>query len=324
MHGRLFLIDSGSSEDSLLAWMLREKGYEVSLSSSPGHDLETWQSCPPDVMLLNVVQPIAEAQHKILLYREAMRTPIVAMLTPDVVLSLRSDSVLTADHFIFKPFRLEQLQAILQLEKLNRGAAQGAGPNARQWPALERRKADRRNERRHGQQAAGNRHQDSAFKVDTELQDVFINGTPLNLSRKEYALFRLLAGEPGALYTDDQIIQRLWPNCSWVTETEVRQYIYRLRKRIERNPDLKVCIETIRGRGYRLIESFCPRVGAVRPSRLTQAGGPVPASLKSTLTPAWPGSARFPPRTPGVIPLPSRPLSCPPDEPPFSSESTPN
>ena len=51
---------------------------------------------------------------------------------------------------------------------------------------------------------------DGHLRVDLAGREVHLDGLPVALSRKEYALLALLAGQPGRLITQGQILKALW------------------------------------------------------------------------------------------------------------------
>lgn len=87
------------------------------------------------------------------------------------------------------------------------------------------------------------------FEVDLVRRRVFIKGSPIKLSHKEYDLFCFFARNPDRVLTEEQIYERVWH-----TDKEYHSSLYkpinRLRQKIE--PDLHdpVYIHTIRSVGY--------------------------------------------------------------------------
>jgi DNA-binding response OmpR family regulator len=73
----------------------------------------------------------------------------------------------------------------------------------------------------------------------------------MRLTPKEYELLKLLAREPGRVFTNEEIINCLWDG-GRATSTDVKQYIYHLRNKIERDPQDPQLIQNIKGFGYKL------------------------------------------------------------------------
>lgn len=88
--------------------------------------------------------------------------------------------------------------------------------------------------------------------VDTVGKRVFLNGAEVKLSPKEYELVRLLASEPGRVFSNEEILQAVWAGRQWATAQDVKQYIYFVRKKLEADPENPKFIITVRGFGYKL------------------------------------------------------------------------
>jgi DNA-binding response OmpR family regulator len=91
------------------------------------------------------------------------------------------------------------------------------------------------------------------IRIDDRAKTVTIGAEPVALSPKEYELLRLLASEPGRVFTNEEIINSLWDG-GRATSSDVKQYIYHLRNKIERDPQVPQLIVNIKGFGYKLAE----------------------------------------------------------------------
>jgi DNA-binding response OmpR family regulator len=91
-----------------------------------------------------------------------------------------------------------------------------------------------------------------ALVVDNTSKRVFLNGAEVKLSPKEYELVRLLASEPGRVFSNEEILQAVWTGRRWATAQDVKQYIYFVRKKLEADPENPQFIITVRGFGYKL------------------------------------------------------------------------
>ena len=90
------------------------------------------------------------------------------------------------------------------------------------------------------------------LRIDDAQKRIFReDGTPIELSPKEYALLVLLASEPGRVFSDEEIRRHVWPNGHGITRKDVTHYIYLLRRKLERQGVSSRVIENVRGHGYR-------------------------------------------------------------------------
>ena len=90
------------------------------------------------------------------------------------------------------------------------------------------------------------------IKIDDRSKLVFIEGEEHHLSPKEYALLKLFAEDAGRVISNQEIIFQLWPENNRAVDSDVKQYIFLLRKRIEKNPQQPRWILNVKGFGYRL------------------------------------------------------------------------
>nr|BAL58319.1 hypothetical protein HGMM_OP1C014 [Candidatus Acetothermum autotrophicum] len=88
--------------------------------------------------------------------------------------------------------------------------------------------------------------------VDNVAKRVFLNGAEVKLSPKEYELVRLLASEPGRVFSNEEILQAVWAGRHGATAQDVKQYIYFVRKKLEADPENPKFIITVRGFGYKI------------------------------------------------------------------------
>ncbi|GBC76227.1 DNA-binding response regulator MtrA [bacterium HR07] len=89
--------------------------------------------------------------------------------------------------------------------------------------------------------------------IDDHAKEVRLNGATLPLTPREYALIRLLASEPGRVFSAHEIIERAWGTEKFVSTEDVKKYIYLLRQKIEHDPQTPQIILTVRGFGYKFV-----------------------------------------------------------------------
>lgn len=90
------------------------------------------------------------------------------------------------------------------------------------------------------------------FQIDQRSKTVLFNGKSLNLTRKEFDLFELLAQDVDRVFMSHEIINHLWPENNRATKSDLYQYMHLLRKKIENDPNNPQWILTMKGFGYKL------------------------------------------------------------------------
>ncbi|MES2092613.1 MAG: response regulator transcription factor [Actinomycetota bacterium] len=90
-----------------------------------------------------------------------------------------------------------------------------------------------------------------ALRIDSLAVAVTVDGRPLSMSPKEFALLRLLAGSEGGIVSRTRILEEVWGSTRNIDQNIVDQYVSYLRRKLEQ-VECGVHIVTKRGAGYLL------------------------------------------------------------------------
>ncbi len=175
---------------------------------------------PPDLVLLDLGLPDIDGYEVCRRLRSRSAVPII-------VITARGDEVdrvigleLGADDYIVKPFGFRELVARIRAVTRRAGPASSTSPVVT-WGPLE---------------------------VDTRSRRALVDGVEVALTRKEFDLLALLASDPGATKTREEILETVW-DAHWYGPTKTLDvHVASLRKKLG-DPNL---IETVRGVGFRL------------------------------------------------------------------------
>lgn len=144
-------------------------------------------------------------------------TPILMLTGKDTVTDKESGLDAGADDYLTKPFHMKELMA--------RVRALLRRPGAMMENVIK----------------AGN------LTLDTQKHRAYLNGEPLSLVPKEYALLEFFMRHPGRVFTAEALLEHVWPTDSDSTSLAVRTTMKRLRKKID--PE-GVLLKTEHGVGY--------------------------------------------------------------------------
>mgnify|MGYP001812042791 CR=1 FL=1 len=87
--------------------------------------------------------------------------------------------------------------------------------------------------------------------IDTQHRAVAMRDKEVHLTDREFDLLVYLARTPGHPVTASQLLESVWHSrTDWQTTRTVAEHVYRLRRKLERDPASPERILTIRGRGY--------------------------------------------------------------------------
>jgi two-component system alkaline phosphatase synthesis response regulator PhoP len=85
--------------------------------------------------------------------------------------------------------------------------------------------------------------------INPEKYQVFLDGSIVEMPRKEFELLHLLASKPGKVWSRDSIMDRVWGTEVIVGGRTIDVHIRKIREKIGQD-----CIKTIKGVGYKFEE----------------------------------------------------------------------
>ncbi|MCL6642335.1 MAG: response regulator transcription factor [Candidatus Bipolaricaulota bacterium] len=220
---KILVVDDDTDIVRLLKYFLEAKGRQVQTASSGTAALELFKKEPPDLVILDVVMPGMDGWAVLQKIRESSQVPVLMLTGKDAPTDKAKGLLSGADDYIAKPFDLAELEArIVAVMRRYKPATR---------PALVR---------------VGD------LEIDDSVKQVKLKGRTVSLSPKEYELLKLLASEPGRVFSHQEIIAEVWQDKPLITSSDVTKYIYLLREKLEDDPENPKYILTVRGFGYKL------------------------------------------------------------------------
>lgn len=224
---RILVVDDEADIANLLGTVLREEGFSVRVVTDSRQALEVFNSFRPDLVSLDVMMPSVDGISLCLQLRKETDVPILFVSAksdpPDRVVGLR----IGADDYMGKPFDNNELVARVEALLRRRSYAAVAERDRRQL--------------RFGM-----------FIVDLGSVQAIRGDAPLPLTPTEFKLLKTLAGEPGRVFTRDDLLTGVWGYEPGSDTRLVDVHVGRLRKKLIDGGVTEVQIETARGFGYKL------------------------------------------------------------------------
>jgi two-component system response regulator MtrA len=87
--------------------------------------------------------------------------------------------------------------------------------------------------------------------IDLAAHRVFRGSELIELRPREFDLLCTLAANPGRVLSRLELLQKVWGHKSVVLTRTVDVHVVQIRRKIERNPDDRQFIVTVRRHGYR-------------------------------------------------------------------------
>lgn len=227
----ILIVEDDAAVRTFLADNLAADGFEPLLAESVRDGLRLLEYKRPDLAVVDLGLPDASGLELIARVRAADGVGSrIDPNTPVVVLTGRSGEIdrvrgfeRGADDFVVKPFSYAELRGRIQ--------------------AVLRRARPRR---------ALGRLQVGALEIDPPSREVRVRGARIELSQKEFALLRALAGEPTRVFTKEELLRDVWGFRSMGSTRTLDSHACRLRQKLATAGDRFVV--NVWGVGYRLVD----------------------------------------------------------------------
>ena len=222
MADKILLVEDEEKLARMVELELRYEGYEVTKVFNGRDGLELARSGQFDLVLLDIMLPHLSGMEVLRrLRREGSSIPIIMLTARDNVVDKVSGLDSGADDYVTKPFAIEELLARIRA-------------------ALRKRPVARAEE---NTLAAG------PLSMDVDRHEVTVNGTAVELTKREFDLLRHLLENKGRVLSREALLDQVW-GFDFVGETNsVDVYIRFLRSKIDEAFQIKL-IHTVRGVGY--------------------------------------------------------------------------
>lgn len=89
------------------------------------------------------------------------------------------------------------------------------------------------------------------LEIDELRRTIFCNEGEVELTYTEFEILKLLASNPGIVFSKEQIYDLVWKEPYFGNYKIVMSHIRNIREKIEDNPSKPVYIQTVWGVGYR-------------------------------------------------------------------------
>lgn len=90
-----------------------------------------------------------------------------------------------------------------------------------------------------------------SLKIDKQSRRIFVNGTEVNFTNKEFELLTCLAENPNKIFSKEELFEKIWKYDSMGETSTVTVHVNRIRDKIFTiDPDFNF-VNTVWGKGYR-------------------------------------------------------------------------
>lgn len=222
---RVLVIDDEPQIRRFLEIALRAQGYRVSQAENGRLGLEALAMAGADVVVLDLGLPDLDGLAVLQELRQWSQVPVVVL----TVRAGESEKVAVLDaganDYVTKPFGVQELMARIRVLLRTHAGGEVA-------PVFD----------------------DGCLRVDQARREVSLDGRPIALSRKEYALLALLVRHAGRLVTQPQLLRELWGPTHQQDAHYLRILVAKLRQKLGDNAAAPRWIATEPGVGLRFLD----------------------------------------------------------------------
>jgi len=232
VRAQVLVVDDDDGVRTSVTWALEADGFAVTSVDNGLAAMEAIDASPPALVILDLSLPglggldilrrVRGAEER----RGPWRVPIIVLSGRDSETDRIVGLDFGADDYLVKPFSTGELAArarsLLRRSDATLSARKSFTPTG------------------HGVEA------------DRESRQVWVDGRAIELAAKEFDLLAYFLDHPKRACTRAELLSAVWASSSgWQTEATVTEHVYRLRSKVEPDPQRPERLHTVRAVGYR-------------------------------------------------------------------------
>ncbi len=224
---RVLVVEDEPQMQVILCDNLEFEGYEAIAAETGEKALALVAQEPPDVILLDVMLPGISGYQVCRKLRESgVGVPIIIITARNTEIDRVLGLELGADDYVGKPFSVQEVMARVKVQVRRRAGQATNEPATIQFGEI---------------------------VVDMKRQQVRRRSRPVEMSGREFDLLRYFLAHKNELVSREQLLSEVWGYHSTPLTRTVDNFVAKLRRKIERDPQDPRHILTVYGSGYRFL-----------------------------------------------------------------------
>ena len=206
------------------------KDYSIYEAYNGKQALEILAKTEIDLLIMDVMMPEMDGIDTLCEIRKTSDVPVILLTAKSEAEDKRMAFRLGVDDYITKPFNKIEVAARVEYQ-LRRNSRRKSGAGA---------------------SGNGNTIVNGPIEIDNESKSVRVDGKPVSLTPTEFSILKMLAENPGMVFSPKQIYKQVWNSDPLGAEGAVLVHIRHLREKIEIYPAQPRYIISVFGYGYKM------------------------------------------------------------------------
>jgi len=233
---RILVVEDEPELADLIRRDLQNVGHQVTVAHDGPTAVLAAIADDPELIVLDVMLPGFDGLEVTRRIRQTRSTPILMLTARSTELDKVVGLELGADDYLTKPFSMRELQArigaiLRRTDTIRRQSQPADTEDVIHAPGL---------------------------SINVMAHEVESDGVAVALTATEFSLLRLLAGNPGRVFSREFLLEEVWGDEVAVFDRTIDSHIQRLRKKLGGAGSAGDLIETVWGVGYRFSSRTSP------------------------------------------------------------------
>lgn len=221
---RILLIEDDKELQEITVGFLKKEGYEVIQAFDGEEGIRLAKETDPTLILLDLMLPNADGFEVCRAVRTSSVAPIMIISAKNSEMDKMVSLGIGADDYVEKPFSMPELIARIK-------------SHIRRYTSFSK------------QVDEGSRIRIGEVEIDVLAYRVWVCGTEIELTTREFQLLHYLAAHPSRVFSKEQLLDAVWGCTEFIDENTITVYIGRIREKMVR---AGACyIKTVWGAGYK-------------------------------------------------------------------------
>lgn len=224
MSKKVLVVEDDINIAELLRLYLEKDGFEVYQAGDGGEGIRQAKEIVPDLILLDIMLPVADGWVVCSEVRKTSRVPIIILTAKGETFDKIAGLEMGADDYVTKPFEVKELMARIHAVMRR---SEGEVPQSTEKKLCF-----------------------DKLTINLDSYELIVDGKRMEAPPKEMELLYHLAASPNRVFTRNQLLDEVWGFDYFGDSRTVDVHVKRLREKLENVSD-KWSLKTVWGVGYK-------------------------------------------------------------------------